>query len=119
MRGHHHAYLEQWSPSIGEVISLKREPDNSHDSYSVAVVKGETVVGHVPRPANRVCFHFLGRDGHRGFCQVTGSRINRGVNVGLEVPCIYRFYGNQRYIDRLNSLLNQWLMLLLNYHVGR
>ena len=59
----HHAYLEQWTPSIGEVLSLKREPDNSHDSYSVAVVKGETVVGHVPRPANRVCFHFLGRDG--------------------------------------------------------
>ena len=47
MRGYH-ASLEQWTPSIGEVLSLKREPDNSHNSYSVAVVKGEPVVGHVP-----------------------------------------------------------------------
>ena len=31
--------------SIGEVLSLK---DNNHDNYCVAVMKGYTVVGHVP-----------------------------------------------------------------------
>ena len=46
-----------WSsaPSVGEVLSLK---DNNHDNYCVAVMKGYTVVGHVPRPASNVCFHF-------------------------------------------------------------
>ena len=89
-------------------LSLK---DNNHDNYCVAVMKGYTVVGHVPRPASNVCFHFLGRGGHRGFCKVTGSHLNQGVNVGLEIPCIlvYSFYGSQRFV----------LLLSLLYHVGR
>ena len=53
VRGHH-VYLELWTPSVGEVLSLK---DNNHDNYCVAVMKGYTVVGHVPRPASNVCFH--------------------------------------------------------------
>ena len=67
-------------------LSLK---DNNHDNYCVAVMKGYTVVGHVPRPASNVCFHFLGRGGHRGFCKVTGSHLNQGVNVGLEIPGLH------------------------------
>ena len=95
VRGHH-VYLELWTPPVGEVLSLK---DNNHDNYCVAVMKGYTVVVHVPRPASNVCFHFLGRDGHRGFCEVTRSHLNQGVNVGLEIPCIlvYSFYGSQRF----------------------
>lgn len=102
----HHVYCEVWTPAIGEILSLKKEADNSHYQFSVAVVKNDTVVGHVPRPASRLIFHFLSRDGHRGFCEVTGNRLNRGVYLGVEVPCVYRFYGGQRYIDRLNSLIH-------------
>ena len=35
---------------------------------------------------------FLSRNGHRGFCEVTGRPTNCGVDFGVEVPCVYRFY---------------------------
>ena len=115
MRGHH-VYSEVWTPATGEILSLKSEPDNSHDQFSVAVMKNETVVGHVPRPASRLVFHFFSRDGHKGFCEIIGNRLNRGVNLGIEVPCIYRFYGGQRYIDRLNTLFH---VLCCSWPAGR
>ena len=40
--------MESWSPSIGDVLVLKREPDNPKQSSAVAVVKDGDVVGHVP-----------------------------------------------------------------------
>lgn len=36
---------------------------------------------------------------------MTGSRVNRGVGLGLEIPCTYNFYGRQAYLDRLQTLL--------------
>lgn len=83
---------------VGEILSLQNEPDNTHYQFSV---------GHVPKAASRIIFHFLSRDGHTGICEVNGNRLNHGVNLGMEVPCIYRFYGRQRYIDRLNSMLQE------------
>ena len=105
MRGHH-IYCEDWTPVIGENLTLKVEPDNIHYEYAVAVTKNSMVVGHVPRPVSRVVFHFLRREGHKGLCEVTGNRLNRGANLGVEVPCIYKFYGRQEFIDRLDTLLH-------------
>ena len=34
---------------------------------------------------------FLRRDNNKGSAQVTGSRVNRGADHGLEIPCIYRY----------------------------
>ena len=56
---------------------------------------------------------FLKKDGCVGYCEVTGERTNRGAGertnrgagLELEIPCVYRFYGRQPYIDRLKSLL--------------
>ena len=64
---------------------------------------------------------FLKKDGCVGYCEVTGDRTNRGAGertnrgagertnrgagLELEIPCVYRFYGRQPYIDRLKSLL--------------
>ena len=33
---------------IGQVLRLKREPDNCKDKYAVAIVLEDCVVGHVP-----------------------------------------------------------------------
>ena len=63
------------------------------------------VVGHVPRNVSCVISFFLKKDGCIGYCEVTGERTNRGAGLGLEIPCVYRFYGCQPYVDRLNSLL--------------
>ena len=50
VRGHiHYAYQDIWIPFRGEVLQLKREPDNNVDQSAVAVVKSDgSVGGHVP-----------------------------------------------------------------------
>ena len=90
---------------VGEVLTLKPQPDNCYDKFTVAVVKNDRSVGHMPNTVNKAVSSFLRRAGHGGFCEVRGNRVNHGVNLGVEVPCTYRFYAGQTYIDRLNSLL--------------
>lgn len=65
VRGHH-IYCEDWTPTIGEILTLKVEPDNSHYEYAVAVMKNSMVVGHVPRPVSRVVPLFAKRGPQRG-----------------------------------------------------
>ena len=33
--------------------------------------------------------------------QVVGKRLNRGGGYGLEIPVIYRFYGQEKLVNRL------------------
>ena len=47
IRGYH-AYLDTWTPVVGETLLLKREPSNEKDSSAVAVMKEDIIVGHVP-----------------------------------------------------------------------
>ena len=37
---------------------------------------------------------------------VTGIRMNRGTGFGLEVPCVYKFYGEECSIKKLRSTIN-------------
>lgn len=62
IRGHH-VYKAVWTPRIGETLSLAKEDGNVEDPYAVAVLKGTTVVGHVPREISRVFSFFLLHDG--------------------------------------------------------
>ena len=101
----YHDYQAVWTPSLGEMLQLKVELTNPYDDFAVSIVKEGVVVGHVPLYVSRVVRFFLKRVGSVGFCEVTGSRVNRGVGLGLEVPCIYKFYGRQSYLDRLQTLL--------------
>ena len=92
-------------PFVGELLTLKREQDNPYDCHAATVIKSGQLVGHIPRSVSQVVSYFLARDGHSAVCEVTGSRVNRGVQLGVEVPCIYRYYGRSTYIDRLKELL--------------
>ena len=49
---------------------------------------------------------FLRRDINKAFAQVTGDYVNTGTGYGLELPCIYRFYGPESYIRKLQELLS-------------
>ena len=104
IRGYHD-YQAVWTPTIGEMLLLKVEPTNPYDDFAVSIVKDGAVVGHVPKYVSRVICFFLKRVESVGFCEVTGSRVNRGVGLGLEIPCTYKFYGRQAYLDRLQTLL--------------
>ena len=59
--------------AVGEVLICRREPTNSADRYAVAVLKEETIIGHLPRKMSKVCSLFLRRGGSIR-CKVTGSR---------------------------------------------
>ena len=48
VRGYH-IYKDIWSAAVGSTLSCRQERFNPHDSYAVAVIKDDVVVGHVPR----------------------------------------------------------------------
>ena len=104
MRGHHE-YHSVWTPRTGEILLLRRQRDNLHDPFAVGVMKESTLVGHVPLSNSKCISFFLSKVGCSGFCEVTGNRVNHGAGFGLEVPCIYRFYGPTLYIKRLQDLV--------------
>ena len=63
IRGYH-VYKNIWNNSLDdEELECKREPGNSSDPYTVAVMKeitgANTVVGHVPRSISSICSIFL------------------------------------------------------------
>ncbi len=92
-----HDYKEICEPTIGEVLPLKKEEANPHDRFAVAVILDGSVVGHLPFNVAPVVSYFLGIEGNAGQAEIIGVRVNRGAGYGLEIPCIYRFFGNQNY----------------------
>ena len=72
-----HAYKHIWEPRIGEVLILRREPENCQDKIAVAVMKSDSVVGHVPYEIAAVLSHFLKREFNKGTAEITGTRVNR------------------------------------------
>ena len=105
VRGYH-KYKEGWTPSLGEMLEPKVEPTNAHDQFATVVIKPDgTVVGHIPKHAGKAVLFFLRKAASARFCEVTGSNVNHGVGLGLEIPRNYKFCGRQAYIDRLQTLL--------------
>ena len=65
----HHIYKDIWIPSVGEILHVEQEAHNTADSFVVATVKDETVVGHVLREVSRFVWHFIKHNG-TGTCEV-------------------------------------------------
>lgn len=86
VRGYH-AYKDIWQPDVGEELRCQREVGNLVDAFAVAVMREETVVGHVPKKISSICSLYLRRNCSI-ICRVTGSRkysddLEQG---GLEIP---------------------------------
>ena len=82
---------------MSETLRLAVEATNFHNMYAVAVMQDKRnktvrVVGQVPRNASRVTSFFLKKNESIGYCEVTGERTNHGAGLGLDIPCVYRFY---------------------------
>ena len=97
--------MDVWTPSIGETLLLRREPENPNDKSAVAVVNDGEVVGHIPYNMSNIVSQFLRRDYNKAFTEVTGDKVNRGAGYGLEIPCIYKFYGPEPYVKKLREVL--------------
>ena len=106
VRGYH-KYKDVWVAPIGEWLLCRREDNNLHDLFSVAVIKNDYVVGHVPKKISTTCSLFL-RHGGNIMCIVTGSRrysqdLPQG---GLEIPCEFLFTGDTKYIEKAKHCLS-------------
>ncbi len=98
-----HTYKATWTPFIGEVLPLETEPTNPNDSFAVAIMKSGHVVGHLPYNFAPTISAFLRRPSNRGLAE---DKINRGGG-GLEIPCMYHFFGPEQYIKKLQSLVDK------------
>ena len=105
VRGYH-AYMDVWTPEVGQALLLRQEPANCRNIHAVAVFKDDVIVGHVPYNIAPPFSQFLRREGNKGFAEVTGEKVNRGAGYGLEVPCIYRLYGSKLYLDKMKKVVD-------------
>ena len=105
IRGYH-PYMDVWTPVEDEMLRLIPEPTNPGDKNAVAVMKEEQIVGHVPFKLSTIISLFLRRDVNKAFTRVTGRKVNRTVGYGLQIPCVYQFYGQKPYIDKLRKVLD-------------
>ena len=85
-------------PQIGDdSLFCRREFSNEYDEHASAIAvidhfKREEVVEHAPLFLRRT---FFGLPGWYERCKVTGTRMNRGIGVGLEIPIEITFAGKE------------------------
>ena len=84
--------MDIWTPKAGDKnFCLKSENENQHDKFAVAIVLEEQIVGHVPKNLSKIFHLFMKIPNSTIGCKVTGKRVNRGVDYGLEIPVQCRF----------------------------
>ena len=109
VRGYH-VYKDIWDAVVGEEFPCKRKDGNRVDPFAVAVVRGNTVIGHNPRKISSICSLYLRRDGSI-VCRVTGSR-RFSVDLaqgGLEILCVLTFQGDAKHTAIAKKLVKSAL----------
>lgn len=107
VRGYH-VYKDTWNAVIGEELPCRGETSNRHDSFAVAIIKNNSVVGHVPRKSSAACSLFLRRCGTGSIiCRITGGRQHSQdlPQGGPELPCVYIFKGDLNLIEKLKKVM--------------
>ena len=69
IRGNH-AYIDVWNPSLGDILLLRREPDNPEDRFAVVVINDGEVVGHIPYNISNAVSQLLRRDYNKAFADI-------------------------------------------------
>ena len=87
----YHEYMSVWMPQTGvDSLLCRIEHSNEYDECVVAIVaidhfKREEVARHVSLFLSKTLNKFLRLPGSHTSCKVTGTRISRGIGVGLEI----------------------------------
>ena len=55
-----HVYKDTWATAVSEELPHQCEDGNGADSFAVAVVRGEAIVGHIPKKVSSVCSIYAG-----------------------------------------------------------
>ncbi len=95
IRGYH-VYKEVWEAAVGKTLMCEREPRNALDRYAVAVIKTETIIGHLPQKLSRVCSPFLRRGGTID-CTVTGTR-RHSVDLPQGRPWLHVLFSDRNIL---------------------
>ena len=91
--------MDIWIPKVCDKnFCLKSENENQHEKFAVAIVLEEQIVGHVPKNLSKIFHQFMKIPNSTIGCKVTGKRVNRGVDYGLEIPVQYRFIGAKKAV---------------------
>ena len=95
-----------WNLLVGETLKCRQEPSNEVDKNVVAIIRSDlwekqTIVGHVLLNISKTYSMFLKVPNTSIEVQVVGKRLNRGGGYGLEIPVIYRFYGQEKLANWL------------------
>ena len=99
-------------------LFCRRELSNEYDEYAAAIVaidhfKREEVVGHVPLFLSKTLNKFLCLAGSYASCKVTGTRINKWIGVGLEIPIEITFVGKEMATEWLKKALHRINMMIV------
>ena len=71
----YHVYKDIWPAMIGDLL-CEREPFNVVDRYAVAVLKDDTIVGHIPKTISRICSLFIARSGAIACTPIGGRKYS-------------------------------------------
>ena len=85
VRGYH-VYKETWTPFLTEHLECKREEGNDKDRYAVAVVRHDSVVGHIARRISAACCLFKRMGASSALLQEQDSILVICVKEGLRYP---------------------------------
>ena len=78
-------------------MSWKRNLSSLLTATPFAIMKGGTVVGHVPRYFSALLFLFLSKSQNKGVAEIMGMKVIRGAGYGNWL------YGSRPYIERLKG----------------
>ena len=106
-----HEYMSVWMSQISDnYLFCRRKLSNEYEELAVAIVAidhvKEEAVGHVPLFLSKTLNKILRLPGSYVSCKVTGTRINRGIGVGLEIPIEITFVRKET--------ANEWLKKALH-----
>ena len=54
----HHAYKDTWTPVFQEELICEKEPTNPYNRHAIKVIKGDIIVGHIPKLFSKI-FSFV------------------------------------------------------------
>ena len=87
VRGYH-AYMDDWSPSVGDEFQLEIDELNKHDRYAVAIKVSGDIVGHRASGFSKIVYYFT-KNGGRVTGEVCGERQRSAIHMkGLEIPSL-------------------------------
>ena len=81
-------------PTIRKILQSRRELDNSYDSFAIAIIENDIIVGHVPQNISVLCDFFLKKRGTISCIIAAPRQYSRDLEKGgLDVPCKLIFSG--------------------------